>query len=139
MWIHIFGSWLTSDACPCSFQMLRSTIRKTFIQPVRPTRAASSRALAQFVKTEKQGTTGRITINVRCSLSSGAQRCLQRPDLHNAFNEVVIEELTQAFKDVDPQSTRSVVLTGAGAKRGSTAKSWSQIECSRRSIVLCWC
>jgi hypothetical protein len=49
---------------------------------------------------------------------------MNRPDLHNAFNEVVIQELTSVFRTlesactVDPTSVlgglRAVVLTGAG-------------------------
>jgi len=39
---------------------------------------------------------------------------LNRPDLHNSFNEEVIDELRKAFHAVDPKTTRSVVLTGAG-------------------------
>ncbi len=41
---------------------------------------------------------------------------LNRPDIHNAFNEVLIAELTQAFSELGQDSqVRAVVITGAGA------------------------
>jgi methylglutaconyl-CoA hydratase len=48
-----------------------------------------------------------------------ARVTLDRPDVHNAFNEVVIEELTTAFKTVaaladKPGGLRVVILTGTG-------------------------
>lgn len=40
---------------------------------------------------------------------------LTRPDLHNAFNEVVIEDLTQAFAQISrDQNVRTVVLAAEG-------------------------
>lgn len=41
---------------------------------------------------------------------------MNRPDTHNAFNEVVIRELTEAFREVKKHSDklRAVVLTGTG-------------------------
>lgn len=39
---------------------------------------------------------------------------LNRPDLHNAFNEFMIEELTDAFKAIAEGSERIVVIRGAG-------------------------
>ncbi|HCU24931.1 MAG TPA: enoyl-CoA hydratase [Deltaproteobacteria bacterium] len=40
---------------------------------------------------------------------------LNRPELHNAFNEVMIAELTRAFERLGKDSeTRALVLTGAG-------------------------
>lgn len=39
---------------------------------------------------------------------------MNRPEVSNAFNEVLIQELTQAFQSVDPNSCRVVVLTGNG-------------------------
>jgi len=39
---------------------------------------------------------------------------LNRPQLHNAFNEDVITELTTTFKKIDNSLCRSVVLTGNG-------------------------
>ena len=38
---------------------------------------------------------------------------LNRPELHNAFNEIFIEELTRAFLTIPPD-TRAVILTGEG-------------------------
>jgi len=38
---------------------------------------------------------------------------MNRPDVSNAFNEELIAELTQAFKNLDP-SCRAIILTGAG-------------------------
>jgi methylglutaconyl-CoA hydratase len=38
---------------------------------------------------------------------------LDRPDVRNAFNEVVIDELTRVFTGLAPE-TRAVILTGAG-------------------------
>ncbi len=44
-----------------------------------------------------------------------ARVTLVRPDVHNAFNDVMIKELSMAFKDVAKQSgIRVVVLTGEG-------------------------
>ena len=41
---------------------------------------------------------------------------LQRPEIHNAFNEVLIKELTDAFSSVPKQfaESRAVILTGTG-------------------------
>jgi methylglutaconyl-CoA hydratase len=39
---------------------------------------------------------------------------MNRPQLHNSFNEELIGELSRAFKAITPQDCRSVVLTGAG-------------------------
>jgi len=40
---------------------------------------------------------------------------LDRPDLHNAFDEVVIEELTRALRELaEDQRVRAVILTGNG-------------------------
>ena len=40
---------------------------------------------------------------------------LNRPDMHNAFDEVLIAELTAALQRLDrDHSVRAVVLTGAG-------------------------
>jgi len=40
---------------------------------------------------------------------------LDRPDVHNAFNEELINELTDCFNSLsDEPSTRVVVLTGSG-------------------------
>eukprot|EP01119_Soliformovum_irregulare_P013561 TRINITY_DN3625_c0_g1_i5.p1 TRINITY_DN3625_c0_g1~~TRINITY_DN3625_c0_g1_i5.p1 ORF type:complete len:206 (+),score=11.87 TRINITY_DN3625_c0_g1_i5:387-1004(+) len=53
-------------------------------------------------------------------IAMGSQSALQiklnRPQIHNAFNEVLIQEMTEAFRSV-PKShplARSVVLTGNG-------------------------
>ena len=39
---------------------------------------------------------------------------VQRAELHNAFDENLIGEITAAFRAVDGDKTRAVVLTGAG-------------------------
>ena len=40
---------------------------------------------------------------------------LNRPEVHNAFNEVMIAELTEAFKKIsEDDEVRVVVLTGNG-------------------------
>jgi len=40
---------------------------------------------------------------------------LTRPELHNAFNDILIDELTQEFKNLDnDESVKVVVLTGEG-------------------------
>lgn len=40
---------------------------------------------------------------------------LERPDVHNAFNEVVIQELTKTFDTLGEDSeTRVIILTGSG-------------------------
>ena len=57
--------------------------------------------MAKFVKQSSQGSIARITID--------------RPDLHNAFNEVVIEELTAAVRQAgDEAGVRVVVLASEG-------------------------
>lgn len=40
--------------------------------------------------------------------------CLKRPEIHNAFNDALIEELTQAFKEISHSDARIVILTGEG-------------------------
>jgi methylglutaconyl-CoA hydratase len=51
----------------------------------------------------------------RCREGSIASISLSRPDLHNAFNEVVIAELTAAFEKAGKdESVRVVVLAGEG-------------------------
>lgn len=55
----------------------------------------------QFIKTTDSAAVRRITID--------------RPDLHNAFNEVVIEELTSAFEEAgQDKAVRVVVLASEG-------------------------
>jgi len=39
---------------------------------------------------------------------------LNRPDLHNAFNEFMIEEVTDAFKNISEGNDRIVIIRGAG-------------------------
>lgn len=39
---------------------------------------------------------------------------LNRPELHNAFNEYMIEEITYAFKAIEESDGRIVVIRGAG-------------------------
>lgn len=53
-----------------------------------------------------------IEVDVRAAV---AVVTLNRPDLHNAFDEILIAELTAALKRLDRDPTvRAVVLTGAG-------------------------
>ena len=59
----------------------------------------------QMLEVAVEGKVARVTIN--------------RPEVHNAFNEVVISELTEAFKALSAQGggaegLRVVILTGAG-------------------------
>ena len=57
--------------------------------------------MAEFVAVSKNNATASIT--------------LTRPALHNAFNEVVIEELTSAFRSIDDDNqVRMVVLAAEG-------------------------
>lgn len=53
---------------------------------------------------------------IRTSVSSKVARVvLARPDLHNAFNEVVIAEVTDAFRELGlDASVRVIVLAGEG-------------------------
>jgi len=54
----------------------------------------------------------RIDVDVRAAV---AVVTLNRPDMHNAFDEVLIAELTAALRRLDrDQEVRAVVLTGAG-------------------------
>jgi len=54
----------------------------------------------QYILSEQKDNTVYITFN--------------RPELHNAFDEVVIEEVTRAFQQINPESARSVVLRANG-------------------------
>ena len=58
--------------------------------------------MAEFVTYEQDGFVGIITIN--------------RPKALNALNSQVLEELDETFKAVDFESTRALILTGAGDK-----------------------
>ena len=58
--------------------------------------------MAEFVTYEQNGFVGIITIN--------------RPKALNALNSQVLEELDETFKAVDLESTRALILTGAGDK-----------------------
>ena len=60
--------------------------------------------------------------------SSPASRCRDRPDVHNAFDETLIAELTPALRalDADP-AVRVVVLTGKG---GASAPAPTSTGCS---------
>jgi len=53
-----------------------------------------------------------IEVDIRAAV---AVIVLNRPDVHNAFDEIMIAELTAALKRLDrDQTVRAVVLTGAG-------------------------
>ena len=56
----------------------------------------------EFITYEQEGYVGVITIN--------------RPKALNALNSQVLDELKQAFEAVDLDTTRALVLTGAGDK-----------------------
>ena len=56
----------------------------------------------EFITYEQEGFVGVITIN--------------RPKALNALNSQVLEELDETFKAVDLETTRALVLTGAGEK-----------------------
>ena len=58
--------------------------------------------MAEFVTYEQDGFVGVITIN--------------RPQALNALNSQVLEDLEETFKAVDLDSTRALILTGAGEK-----------------------
>lgn len=58
--------------------------------------------MAEFVTYEQDGFVGVITIN--------------RPQALNALNSQVLEELEETFKAVDLDTTRALILTGAGEK-----------------------
>jgi methylglutaconyl-CoA hydratase len=53
---------------------------------------------------------------IRSEFKTGVFRViLNRPDVHNAFNDVMIRELTQVFDDIENQpEIRAVVLSGIG-------------------------
>lgn len=57
--------------------------------------------MAEFVNCQRDGSVATVTMT--------------RPDMHNAFNEVVIDELTAAFHELaaDP-GVRAVILAGSG-------------------------
>ena len=56
----------------------------------------------EFITYEQEGFVGIVTIN--------------RPQALNALNSQVLEELEQTFDAIDQQTTRVVILTGAGEK-----------------------
>lgn len=56
----------------------------------------------EFVTYEQQGQVGIVTIN--------------RPKALNALNSTVLKELDEVFSNVDLNTTRSIILTGAGEK-----------------------
>ncbi len=58
--------------------------------------------MAEFITYEQDGFVGVITIN--------------RPQALNALNSQVLEELEETFKAVDLETTRALILTGAGEK-----------------------
>ena len=58
--------------------------------------------MAEFVTYEQDGFVGVITIN--------------RPQALNALNSQVLEDLEEIFKAVDLETTRALILTGAGEK-----------------------
>ena len=58
--------------------------------------------MSKFVTYEQDGFVGVITIN--------------RPDALNALNSQVLDELDEAFRSVDLETTRALILTGAGEK-----------------------
>ena len=53
------------------------------------------------------------TILYSCDERGVATVLLNRPEVHNAFNLQVVEELHQVFRDLDP-AVRVVVLRGQG-------------------------
>ena len=67
----------------------------------------------EFVTYEQDGYVGIITIN--------------RPKALNALNSAVLEELDATFKAVDLDTTRCLILTGAGEK--------SFVAGDRKSVV----
>lgn len=56
----------------------------------------------EFITYEQQGQVGVVTIN--------------RPKALNALNSIVLKELDQVFGNVDLNTTRCIILTGAGEK-----------------------
>ena len=58
--------------------------------------------MAEFVTYEQDGFVGVITIN--------------RPQALNALNSKVLEDLAEVFGAVDLNTTRALILTGAGEK-----------------------
>ena len=58
--------------------------------------------MAEFVTYEQEGFVGVITIN--------------RPQALNALNSQVLSDLEEVFKSVDTDTTRALILTGAGEK-----------------------
>lgn len=54
--------------------------------------------------------------SVHCSIKSGVARVtLNRPEVHNAFDDALIAELTRVFKEVSGSGARVMVLSGAGS------------------------
>ena len=53
---------------------------------------------------------------IKCETKSGVARVnFCRPEVHNAFNDTVIYEMTDLFRKLgDDKNLRAVVLTGEG-------------------------
>src|SRR5260370_33598601 len=75
----------------------------------------SSKTASRKSPTKRVATSGYTTIDVAVGTGT-AVVTLNRPDVHNAFNETLIDELTTALRrlGVDP-AVRAVVLSGAGS------------------------
>lgn len=57
--------------------------------------------MAEFIRVDREGKTARVVMT--------------RPEVHNAFNEVMIAEVTEAFRSLGSDvSVRTVVLAGEG-------------------------
>ena len=73
-------------------------------------RVSSLRRLATDAKFDK--------INVSVGANDVATVRMNRPDVHNAFNESLIAELTQAFESFkDNKRVRAVIFAANGAVR----------------------
>lgn len=53
-------------------------------------------------------------LNVSIDKRSIATITLKRPEVHNAFNDTLIEELTSTFEELSSSDARFIVLTGEG-------------------------
>jgi len=66
-------------------------------------------------RTFSQGSFSSIHVAQRKDNKHAIDISINKPEIHNAFNEVIIEELSQAFRKIDARMTRVIVLTGNGA------------------------
>eukprot|EP01121_Diplochlamys_sp_Union-15-3_P009785 TRINITY_DN2684_c0_g1_i2.p1 TRINITY_DN2684_c0_g1~~TRINITY_DN2684_c0_g1_i2.p1 ORF type:complete len:162 (-),score=25.17 TRINITY_DN2684_c0_g1_i2:334-819(-) len=65
-------------------------------------------------KSQRRNNYSSVLVSNRGGNQYATQITINKPDIHNAFNEVIMSELVYAFQNINPQNTRVVILTGNG-------------------------